>query len=639
MQVDELFKYRESIIENSIRADVQFAGPNDVLREVLPYMLDAKLVDSEEFEDCYCELGDDIKINGYAINDSGERLQLFVVDDDTLDLNVDNDELCVSQKKDYERQLDRAFRFARESFKGGLFEQVQEADPARILMAKLNSFDGFQQIDVVEIFLVSLTATVQRAGGVLQRRRMTFNNKDMDFKLKKENAAVLTKNVLFIYRVIDLNFLADAMVSRGQAETLVVDFRKEFQCAIPALKAVEQKNFSSYLCVFQASVLSDLYRRYSSRLLEKNVRSFLQFRGANRGMRETIKKEPEKFIAYNNGLTITATKLNGKWDKKAQAFLIDSLEDFQIVNGGQTTASIYFTNKAGIDISNVQVMAKINVAKTDKVAELDELISNISQFSNSQSRVSGVDLKARSQELVKLKQLSNSVMTPSGCKWFFERAKGEFNTSAKHHSNEKQFKKEYPNERRFSKEQLAKYYSAWGDIPHLVKKGGEKIFGHFISKISPDQQDDNAGLEKSPKQLVEINRDFYESLIAKIILFRCLEKIYGQGKNAMGQLRSAAIPYAMAIVYCHTDASANRQKFNMSKIWQNEGLDSVLEIFFQALLALVNLLIKDYSTSEDYGENAKKEELWLAIKECDEIKSFMTSKVAENMLDKYLVDE
>ena len=152
-----------------------------------------------------------------------------------------------------------------------------------------------------------------------------------------------------------------------------------------------------------------------------------------------------------------------------------------------------------------------------------QLISNISTYSNAQSRVSKVDLRSRNPQLVRIKSLSESVMTQSGKKWFFERAKGEFNTKLRiAGSNKRRLAKEYPTQRRFSKELMAKYYSAWGNQPHLVKKGGEKIFRYFIEKLTGE------GEFKKP---ININRDFYEELVAKIILFRKLEKIYGSGKN------------------------------------------------------------------------------------------------------------
>lgn len=381
--------------------------------------------------------------------------------------------------------------------------------------------------------------------------------------------------------------------------------------------------------MLDANTISDLYRLHSSRLLEKNVRSFLQFRGVNKGIRDTIRESPEKFIAYNNGLTITATEAIVKTHKKRQ--YIDSLTDFQIVNGGQTTASIYFSKNDGLDVSAVRVMAKINVVKSTDPDELEELISNISKFSNSQSRVSNVDLRSRNPKLRQLKNLSNSVTTPSGAKWFFERAKGEFNTSLRLAGRRKGAQQQkFPPARRFSKEQLAKYHTAWGDVPFMVKKGGEKVFRHFIEFISPTEEG-NPG--------VEIDREFYEQLVAKIILFRQMEKIYGQGKNSIGQIRSAAIPYAISSLYQMTDGSSNGGKFDLEKIWRSEGLEDDLRDYLRNLLVLMNELIKKYSLSDDFGEYSKKPELWSSIKGSPEIEAFSSSNDTKIILERYTVQK
>ena len=115
--------------------------------------------------------------------------------------------------------------------------------------------------------------------------------------------------------------------------------------------------------------------------------------------------------------------------------------------------------------------------------------------------------------------------------------------------------------------ELAKYYSSWGEFPYLVKKGGEKIFRHFIEEIDPEENKESA---------INIDRNFYERLISKIILFRRMEKIYGQGKNSMGQLRAAVIPYTLSIIFTYTDGSMNNKNFNFGKIWQKEGLEEDL---------------------------------------------------------------
>ena len=632
MELEEYFSCRSDLLDASKDQD-GFILQQDILSQILPYMLDAKLVDSEDFNDAYyINQVDALKVNGYAINESGERLQLFLLDENSMSefppgANPLNEEWCVSNRSDYEKQFKRTSKLVTQAMNGQLFDKIQDADPIKALVSKLASPEGIEQFDVIEIFLISLTATVSFKSTVPQPRSIHFD-KDMIRASYTKLGEKIQKEVLLLRRVIDLNFIINVNTSRGDREPLVVNFKKTFDYCIEVIQAANETKFESYLCVLKADVLVDLYQRYSSRLLEKNVRSFLQFNiDANKGLRQTIRNEPEKFIAYNNGLTITATRADIFTHKKL--LYIESLEDFQIVNGGQTTAAIYFSKKDGLDISKIKVMAKINVMKNSPANELDELISNVSKYSNSQTRVSNVDLRSRNPQLVKLKNLSNSVVTPSGMKWFFERAKGEFNTSMRIAGKNKiRIKKEFPPERRFSKELLGKYYSAWGEVPHLVKKGGEKIFRHFIEVLSP-----NADTGEN----VEIDRQFYEDLIAKIILFRHMEKIYGQGKSSMGQLRSAVIPYTLSILFIHTDGHKQVRKFDMGRIWKNEGLEDDLAEFLRELLLLTNNLIKKYSLSDDYGEYSKKPELWSSIRNSSELKIFMATDNSVKLLKKYSI--
>ena len=624
MVIEEYFNYRNELLDQS-KDDEGFIQENLILSQVLPSMLDAKLIDSEDFTNSYFKsTADKLKVNAYSINESGERLQLYLIDENSINLSASNDELMVSTKPVYESQFKRCTSFINKAIKGHLNDEIQDSSPVRPLVSSISSSEGAQQFDVVEIFLISLTSTVSLRGATPQPNRIEFDDEEMVVTFQK-NRERYKKNLIIKKRIIDLNFLYNVLVSQGSREALVVDFEKMFGKSLFAIKAADEDHFESYLCVLPASIISGLYKDFSTRLLEKNVRSFLQFRGVNKGIRETIRKEPEKFVAYNNGLTITAT--NGEISFESGQYKIKSLTDFQIVNGGQTTATIYFTQKDGFDISKVKVMAKINVAKKATDEELEELISNISTFSNAQSRVSKVDLRSRNPQLVRIKSLSESVMTPSGKKWFFERAKGEFNTKMRiAGSNKSRLVKEYPTDKRFSKELMAKYYSAWGNQPHLVKKGGEKIFRYFIEKLTGE------GIFKKP---ININRDFYEELIANVIMFRRLEKIYGSGKNSMGQIRSAVVPYTLSILYMITDDNKKAPSFDLLKLWINEGLESDLEAYLTQLLKLVNELIKKYSDSDDYGEYSKKEELWKRISSCKEVKEFVSTDDTKLIIEKY----
>mgnify|MGYP001246034334 CR=1 FL=1 len=622
-EIDEYLSLRSNLLDDS-KDDGNFITESILLSQILPSMLDAKLLDSEDFNDSYLvNDGENLKLNAYTINESGERLQLFIIDENTILENADNTDLLISERINYENQFKRVERIIRKAFHGNLYNSIQESSGLTPLASHLESIEGIERFDVIEIFLISLTATVTFKGQTVQPRNMHFDSSPTSRKYK-QNDTTIEKQVLIIKKLIDLNFLFKVMVSRGYREALLVNFKKTFGYTIEVIKAAEDKNFDSYLCALPAQVIADLYKEYSSRLLEKNVRSFLQFKGVNKEIRTTIKEEPEKFIAYNNGLTITAT--NAKVYEHRKKTYIESLTDFQIVNGGQTTATIYFSKKDGLDISKVKVMAKINIAKQVDEKELEKLIDNISKFSNAQSRVSKVDLKSRNPQLVKIKSLSESVLTPTGNKWFFERAKGEFNTMLrKAGSNRNRIKKEYPNERKFSKEQMAKFYTAWGDEPYLVKKGGEKVFRHFIERIAPEES------ESQPL----IDRDFYERLIAIIFLFRRMEKIHGQGKNAIGQIRSAVIPYTVSVLYMYSDKVDT--PFNMAKIWKDESLEDNFESFLYNLMSLMNTLIKKYSISDDLGEHSKKKELWGKIIASHEIKDFISNTTNGNILKKYIV--
>ena len=158
-----------------------------------------------------------------------------------------------------------------------------------------------------------------------------------------------------------------------------------------------------------------------------------------------------------------------------------------------------------------------------------------------------------------------------------------------------------------------------------MKKGGEKVFRYFIEEISGGDEKDET----------PIDRVFYESLVSKIIIFRCLEKIYGQGKNSMGQLRSAVIPYSMSVVHAYTDGDIKRGNFDLGAIWKSQDLESDLAGVYERLMRLMNDLIKKYSESDDFGEFSKKPELWVAIKHCSEIQAFYSDSENASVLAKY----
>ena len=159
-----------------------------------------------------------------------------------------------------------------------------------------------------------------------------------------------------------------------------------------------------------------------------------------------------------------------------------------------------------------------------------------------------------------------------------------------------------------------------------MKLGGVKVFRYFINSISGD------GERKKPK---EIDREFFMSLISKIILFRELENIHGRGKNAIGQLRSSVIPYSISAIYNITNGNKKSLDFNLNMLWAEQGLNNSLRAYFHELMSLINNLIKKYSQSDDFAQYAKKEQLWKDIKNSPELLKFLNSGDTLKIINKY----
>jgi hypothetical protein len=101
----------------------------------------------------------------------------------------------------------------------------------------------------------------------------------------------------------------------------------------------------------------------------------LQLKGAvNRGIRETLIHLPERFLAYNNGISATASKVELR--DLGGVSGIRRIHDFQIVNGGQTTASIHSSlMKKESDLTKVFVQMKLTVVEPQHLQEVVPEIS------------------------------------------------------------------------------------------------------------------------------------------------------------------------------------------------------------------------------------------------------------------------
>ena len=415
-------------------------------------------------------------------------------------------------------------------------------------------------------------------------------------------------------KMIDLDRLCE--MSEEQSQPIFVDF-ESLGYKVPCITGAEDNDlYQAYIAIVPGACLADLYETYKVRLMENNVRQFLQFTGKiNKGIKETIEKEPEMFLAYNNGIAATASDI--ELDRTGK--FIKSVKGLQIVNGGQTTASLYHvkdTNK-DVDLSRILVQVKFSIVRNEE--RYDEIVANISRCANTQNKVSESDFSANREELIRLETWSRSVMTepsstrPTSTFWYFERAKGQYkNFRLKEgftKQAESQFDMKYPKEQVFTKYDLAKYENCYGETHFLVKINGidcdDYIGPHTV--CMGNEKNYAVFLKHNMPKLSEIDNIYFEDLIAKAILFKEADKRYGtkQHGEPIGEIKKTVVPYAIALLHHITDG-----QIDLYKIWMRQEVSTELSNFLYELMKQINKFILSYEGVARYEELAKKKSLW-----------------------------
>src|SRR6202453_770500 len=247
----------------------------------------------------------------------------------------------------------------------------------------------------------------------------------------KERSSETRDGLQTTYHVWDIRRLYRAITSGQQQESIDINFVRQFGAPLQCLVAPSTwTDYAAHLAIIPGPVLAQIYEEYGTRLLERNVRSFLQTRGkVNQGIKNTILNEPERFLAYNNGISATASSVR-LVSLPDGGFGIASVKDLQIVNGGQTTASIHYVAKRDkADISHIHVPAKVTVVAEK---QLSEIVPLISRYANSQNKVNEADFEANNPFHVQLEKLSRAVWAPAvegsqlQTRWFYERARGQY---------------------------------------------------------------------------------------------------------------------------------------------------------------------------------------------------------------------
>jgi len=405
----------------------------------------------------------------------------------------------------------------------------------------------------------------------------------------------------------DLERLYRADSSELYYESFTINVLDHLEKPLPCLEGpVTSEDHHCYLTIIPGILLHDLYHRYGPRLLELNVRSFLQARGkVNKGIRNTINEDPGHFLTYNNGISITAEKLELKKNPDGSMTIV-SIRGLQVVNGGQTVASIHRA-KDGFraDLSDVHVQAKITVVDDD---HRDVLAPNISRFSNTQNTVNETDFSANHPFHVKIQKLSEAAWVPGETsRWFYERARGQWDvakTRTGQGRQQKVFDQTTPRQQKVDKTLLAKVTNSWDQLPDFVSQGGQKNFKKFMDLLAERGED------------WEPDTKYFKDMISKVILFKRAEKIARE--IGFSAYRANAVCYTVALLAYRTTG-----RVQLDQVWENQDVSASLEATLRSWMPLIYEEIVRSAADpglhpkpiENVTEWCKKKECWLNIRQ------------------------
>jgi hypothetical protein len=515
-----------------------------------------------------------LRLSGYAISDDATQIDLFV----SLYAGVES----VTPVPDAETKTgaEQCLRFLAKCAEGKLASTMDESSDAYALALTIQ--ECYPKLDQIRIYVLTDR----------QSKSKFFKPREIGGKTVK-------------LEVMDIERLHRHWSEGKPRDEIVVNFEEVSGTALPCVYVPGQESDYDYaLTVIPADALFYVYEKFGARLLEANVRSFLSASGkVNQGIRNTLRDDPERFMAYNNGIVLIADEIRlGKTLDGSPG--IAWLKGMQVVNGGQTTASIYFTKKknSAVDLGRVRVPAKVIVLKSEDGPAEEDMISAISRFANSQNVVRQADLSANKPFHVEVEKLATTTYCPDGKgRWFYERAAGSYNVMLAREGTTparlRQLKESMPTSRRITKTDLAKYQNAWNQKPDLVSQGAQKNFTEFMKEL----EDNDGELETKLPSLAS-----YKHMIARAILFKATQKLI---RPMFPAFQANVVAYLVSLV-----GFLIGERLDLDRIWQQQDLSQQLKSQLQKWAVEVNTILHQSANGRMISEWAKKQECWNKVR-------------------------
>lgn len=518
--------------------------------------------------DRYANASMDAKINGFYLDESEHSVVVYITA-----FNASSQPYRLSSNE-FNTSLGKLNNFIQKVARdpGNMFEIIHEDSPFYELLYYISH--DFKSID--NFYYVLLTN-----GNVGELKLPTYQVSG-----KKVDVSVFD---IERYR----RFMQGQKVFSIDADTNILG--KPIPCSYtPSGRDV----YDTYCCILPGDVIYRLFDTYHYQLLNSNIRMYLQLKGnINKGIMETIERNPEYFLAYNNGISATASEVIIDSDS-----CIKEIKNFQIVNGGQTSVSIYNAKaKKSYDVSAVNVMAKITVVKDE--SNYDSIVKNISRYANTQNPIKFSDFSSNDSYNKKLAELSRSIYSPAigsklQTKWYYENIVGSYNNERSDSSSTSLFDKEYPKSQFFSKTDMAAYELSYQGFPAEACKGAQDAYKIFVLNL-PD--------------LKEPTEEDFRNLISKKILYDKVisiigEEVGGQGKAAM----------ARYVVAYFSNVICNN-KFELNKVWEAQGLSNEVVFDLRDLVKQMTKVLRENANQILKGVEmyCRMPSTWEAIKKMD----------------------
>lgn len=512
------------------------------------------------------------KINAYVYDEYFQTLTLVV------SVFENRTEISKMGKVDINRNVKQATKFYR-MCKSGYFNDLEETDPGYIIAEYINDYE--RGIENIRVLLLTNNETVP----------------EIPESIKIDKIAVK-------FDVWDLERICQSLYQNKSHEDLVIRFQNKYNNPLKMIKVKQETNvYDCYIGVISGQCLAEIYRDEGQKLIEKNVRSFLQATGKiNQGIKKTLIEEPEMFMTYNNGISTTAKSIVIDEEKSDDDFVvIKEIVDWQIVNGGQTTASIHNALQTGVDISQVNVQIKLTVIREQSKTE--EMVGFISKYANSQNKINMSDFSANDPYHIEMARLSEKIYVPSEngkstLRWYYERARGQYMVDVNRQPTpaaKKKFKEVSPKSMCISKTVAAKCMMAWMRYPNVVSKGLETNFIEFSAMIKNGE-------------VPEPSQESYISMISKVILFKECDKLVA--KQNFGGYKAQINYYVIALL-----AEFHSNEVDDLDIWKRQSISPELSIRIEKLILKVwNHFMNPEVVGINITQWCKKEDCWKLLK-------------------------